>query len=79
MEEEFAIDRLAAQVGIELVEMAAAGGQLIGKDVGQRYYLRRSVLGERGLYRRPPRPAAQQAEPDGGVCLIAKGGAWLEK
>ena len=76
---ELLIDRRATQVGIDLVEMILAGGELIGEEIGQRHHLRRSVLRKRSGHRGAAASAAEQPVPHGGVGLVAERGVGLDE
>ena len=58
--------------------MLLAGGEFVGKDVGERGDAGGGVLRERGGDRGAATAAAEQAEADGGVGLIAEGGFRLD-
>ena len=60
--------------GVQLVEVLFAGSELVGEDVGQRDDVGGSVLREGGGDSGAAVAAAEQAEADGGVGLIAEGG-----
>ena len=79
MEEQLAVDGGAAKARVELVEVAAAERQVVGEKIGERHDLSGRVLGERGGDRGAAVAAAQQAETNGGVGLVAEGGARLKK
>ena len=79
MEEQLAVDGLAAKSGVELVEMSAAQREFIGKDVGQRHNLGGSAVGEGSGDGGAAIATAEQAKANGGVGLVAEGGAWLEQ
>src|ERR1700737_2864053 len=79
MEEQLAVDGLAAEADVELVEVILPGGELVGEEIGQRYDLSGGAARERACDGSAAIPAAQQAEAYGGVGLIAEGGAGLEE
>src|ERR1700723_1320980 len=79
MEEQLVVDGRAAETGVELVEMGAAEGQLVGKDVCQRDDLRGGAVGERGSDGGAAVAAAEQAKTDSRVGLVAEGGARLQQ
>ena len=79
VEEQLVVDGLAAEAGVELVEMIVAEGKLVGKDIGQRDHLRGGVVGERCGDGGAAIAAPEQAKTDGGVGLVAEGGAGLEQ
>src|SRR5271165_4950780 len=70
---ELAVDGRAAKTGVELVKMAAAGGQIIGEEIGERNNLGGSVFGEGIGHGSAAVAAAQQSVPHGGVGRIAEG------
>ena len=79
VEEQLLIDGWPAEAGVELVEVIVAQGELVGKEVGQRHYLRGGVFGEGCGDGGAAIAAAEQSEAHGGVGLIAEGGAGLEE
>ena len=46
VKEKLRVDGGAAKARVELVEVAVAGGELVGEKIGQRHDLRGGVLGE---------------------------------
>jgi hypothetical protein len=46
VKEKLAVNGLAAKAGVDLVKVVPAGGELIGKKIGERHNLGRSILGE---------------------------------
>jgi len=69
----------AAEARVELVEVALAGGEFVGKEIGESHDLRGRVLREGIGDRSAAVSAAQQAVAHGGVGCIAEGGERLEQ
>ncbi len=78
MKEQLVVEACAAEARVQLVEMGAAEGQLIGKDIRQCYDLRGGAVGERSSDGGASVAASQQAETHGRVGLVAEGGARLQ-
>ena len=74
----FSSIRGARKAGIQVVEMAAAQRQLIGKDIGQRHDPRGGAVGERRGNGSAAIAAPQQTKAHGGVGLVAERSARLQ-
>ena len=79
MEEELGVDGLAAEAGVELVEVIVTGGEIVGEEIGQGHDLRGGAAGERGGDGGAAVAASEQADAYGGVGLVAEGGGGLDE
>ena len=67
------------RLGVDLVEVGAAGGEVVGEEIGDGHDLGDGVLRERRGDGRAAVAAAQQAMAHGGVGLVAEGGERFEQ
>src|ERR1700741_3883511 len=78
-EQKLVIDRLTAEVSIQLVKVILPGGELIGKEIGEGHHLGRRVLRERRCDRSAAISAAKETKSHSGVRLITKRSLCPEK
>ena len=75
----FWVEGRLVEAGVELIEVGARGGELVGEEVGESDDAGAGVLREGARDGGAAVAAAEQAEAHGGVCGIAEGGCGFEQ